>query len=54
VAPRIGFVSLGCPKALVDAERILTQLRAEGYATAQDYGVTIERAGPHDLYGRLT
>ena len=29
--PRIGFVSLGCPKALVDSERILTQLRAEGY-----------------------
>jgi ribosomal protein S12 methylthiotransferase len=38
VAPKIGFVSLGCPKALVDAERILTQLRAEGYATAKDYG----------------
>ncbi len=36
--PKIGFVSLGCPKALVDSERILTQLRAEGYATAQDYG----------------
>ena len=36
--PKIGFVSLGCPKALVDAERILTQLRAEGYATAKDYG----------------
>jgi ribosomal protein S12 methylthiotransferase len=31
-------VSLGCPKALVDSERILTQLRAEGYATAGDYG----------------
>jgi len=36
-APRVGFVSLGCPKALVDSERILTQLRAEGYATAPDY-----------------
>jgi len=36
--PRIGFVSLGCPKALVDSERILTQLRAEGYVTAKDYG----------------
>jgi ribosomal protein S12 methylthiotransferase len=35
--PTVGFVSLGCPKALVDSERILTQLRAEGYATAQDY-----------------
>src|SRR5712671_1836358 len=32
-APKIGFVSLGCPKALVDSERILTQLRAEGYET---------------------
>jgi ribosomal protein S12 methylthiotransferase len=37
VNPKIGFVSLGCPKALVDSERILTQLRAEGYATAKDY-----------------
>jgi ribosomal protein S12 methylthiotransferase len=35
--PKIGFVSLGCPKALVDSERILTELRAEGYATAKDY-----------------
>jgi ribosomal protein S12 methylthiotransferase len=35
--PRIGFVSLGCPKALVDSERILTQLRAEGYAVAPSY-----------------
>ena len=34
---RIGFVSLGCVKALVDSERILTQLRAEGYAFADDY-----------------
>jgi len=36
-APRVGFVSLGCPKALVDAERIVTQLRAEGYVIAPDY-----------------
>ncbi|MEN9771976.1 MAG: ribosomal protein methylthiotransferase [Pseudomonadota bacterium] len=35
--PRIGFVSLGCPKALVDSERILTQLRAEGYDIAPEY-----------------
>lgn len=35
--PRIGFVSLGCPKALVDSERILTQLRAEGYQLSQTY-----------------
>jgi ribosomal protein S12 methylthiotransferase len=34
---KIGFVSLGCPKALVDSERILTQLRAEGYATSPSY-----------------
>jgi len=34
---KVGFVSLGCPKALVDSERILTQLRAEGYVTAPDY-----------------
>jgi ribosomal protein S12 methylthiotransferase len=35
--PRVGFVSLGCPKALVDSERILTQLRAEGYEVAPTY-----------------
>ncbi|MFZ9993131.1 MAG: 30S ribosomal protein S12 methylthiotransferase RimO [Steroidobacteraceae bacterium] len=35
--PRVGFVSLGCPKALVDSERILTQLRSEGYRIAPDY-----------------
>ena len=35
--PRVGFVSLGCPKALVDSEQILTQLRAEGYAIAPSY-----------------
>ncbi|MBU3720618.1 MAG: 30S ribosomal protein S12 methylthiotransferase RimO [Burkholderiaceae bacterium] len=34
---RVGFVSLGCPKALVDSERIITQLRAEGYDIAPDY-----------------
>ncbi|HEX4872245.1 MAG TPA: 30S ribosomal protein S12 methylthiotransferase RimO [Nevskiaceae bacterium] len=36
-APKVGFVSLGCPKALVDSERILTQLRAEGYETVPSY-----------------
>jgi ribosomal protein S12 methylthiotransferase len=36
-APRVGFVSLGCPKALVDSERVLTQLRAEGYAISPTY-----------------
>src|SRR5213075_2292420 len=36
-APRVGFVSLGCPKALVDSEQIVTQLRAEGYAIAPSY-----------------
>ena len=35
--PKIGLVSLGCPKALVDSERILTQLRAEGYVFSPDY-----------------
>ncbi len=35
--PRVGFVSLGCPKALVDSERILTQLRAEGYTISGSY-----------------
>ena len=35
--PRVGFVSLGCPKALVDSERILTELRAEGYVVAPSY-----------------
>ena len=34
-APKVGFVSLGCPKALTDSELILTQLQAEGYATSK-------------------
>ncbi|MGA8392477.1 MAG: 30S ribosomal protein S12 methylthiotransferase RimO [Burkholderiaceae bacterium] len=37
VAPRIGFVSLGCPKALTDSELILTQLSAEGYRTSKTF-----------------
>ncbi|MCD8504005.1 MAG: 30S ribosomal protein S12 methylthiotransferase RimO [Burkholderiaceae bacterium] len=36
-SPKVGFVSLGCPKALVDSERILTQLRTEGYQVVPDY-----------------
>jgi ribosomal protein S12 methylthiotransferase len=36
-APKIGFISLGCPKATVDSERILTQLRAEGYGIPPSY-----------------
>ncbi len=36
-APKIGLVSLGCPKALVDSERILTTLRAQGYSFSHDY-----------------
>lgn len=36
-APRVGFVSLGCPKALVDSERILTQLRSDGYDLVSSY-----------------
>jgi ribosomal protein S12 methylthiotransferase len=35
--PKVGLVSLGCPKALVDSERIMTQLRADGYAMSPDY-----------------
>jgi ribosomal protein S12 methylthiotransferase len=35
--PKVGFVSLGCPKALVDSERILTQLRVEGYSIVPSY-----------------
>lgn len=37
IPPRIGFVSLGCPKALVDSERILTRLRSEGYEVVPTY-----------------
>ncbi len=37
LVPRVGFVSLGCPKATSDSERILTQLRAEGYVISADY-----------------
>ena len=36
-APNIGFISLGCPKALVDSERILTKLRADGYTISATY-----------------
>ena len=36
-APKVGFVSLGCPKALVDSEQIITQLRAEGYEISGSY-----------------
>src|SRR5438309_8902219 len=36
-APKVGFISLGCPKALVDSEGILTRLRAEGYAISPSY-----------------
>src|SRR5881409_2283385 len=35
--PTVGFVSLGCPKALTDSELILTRLRAEGYATSKSF-----------------
>jgi hypothetical protein len=37
INPKVGFVSLGCPKALVDSERILTQLRVEGYQIVPRY-----------------
>src|SRR5690606_1656125 len=47
--PKVGFVSLGCPKALVDSERIITKLRAAGYEIAPDYagadGVVVNTCG---------
>ncbi len=45
--PRIGIVSLGCPKALVDSERILTRLRPEAYQIAPSYEASsgIQRCG---------
>jgi tRNA A37 methylthiotransferase MiaB len=42
-SPKVGFVSLGCPKALVDSERILTQLRTEGYAITPVASLTARR-----------
>ena len=36
-APAVGFVSLGCPKALVDSERLITELKTRGYAIAAGY-----------------
>ena len=39
---KVGMVSLGCPKALVDSERILTRLRADGYAMSADYAGKIK------------
>src|SRR6187401_343529 len=36
-APKVSFVSLGCPKALVDSERIITKLRAEGYELSRQH-----------------
>src|SRR3979490_2866304 len=48
-APKVGFISLGCPKALVDSEGILTRLRAEGYAISPSYDgadlVTVNTCG---------
>ena len=45
--PTVGFVSLGCPKALVDSERIMTKLRAEGYRVAPDYAGRRRGGGQH-------
>ena len=45
--PKVGIVSLGCPKALVDSERIITRLRAEGYQIAPDYKGRRPRPGEH-------
>src|SRR4026209_653797 len=45
--PRVGLVSLGCPKALVDSERIVTKLRSEGYELSPDYaGADVVRVNP--------
>ena len=44
--PRVGMVSLGCPKNLVDSERILTKLRAEGYQMSPDYAGADVVLGP--------
>ncbi len=50
----VGFVSLGCPKALVDSERILTQLQLDGYAISPDYEgadvVVVNTCGFIDAY----
>ncbi len=41
-APTVGVVSLGCPKALVDSERIITRLRSEGYQLSGDYAIQLD------------
>ena len=46
-SPRVGFVSLGCPKALVDSERILTQLRIRGYEISPSYETADLVRGQH-------
>ena len=52
-APKVGLVSLGCPKALVDSERIMTRLRAEGYDLVDRRGHGRKRQGRGDrLPGR--
>ena len=51
---KVGFVSLGCPKALVDTERVVTELRAEGYLIAVDYkeaDIVIVAAGKMETIG---
>ena len=49
-APKVGMVSLGCPKALVDSERILSQLRSEGYEISGTLSVT---SGKIELNGEI-
>ena len=51
-APKIGFVSLGCPKALTDSELILTQLRAEGYDTSKTFAGRRPRDRQHLRFHR--
>ena len=53
-APRVSFVSLGCPKALVDSERIITRLRAEGYELCKSHeGADLGLFAPGDCFGEL-
>ena len=57
-APKVGFVSLGCPKALTDSELILTQLSAEGYETSKTFQgadlVIVNTCGFIDAYSSIT
>ena len=49
-APKVSFVSLGCPKALVDSERIITRLRAEGYELARKHDGLVLGVSDEDVF----